>query len=162
MFRKAACDSENCFKSSQGVLGNKCAGWYNLKTFNFKETIVSGNFLPWSSAICVFLQCSIYYRTVAASSSVAMVGATPYTFFLKVPWVNKQLASSDFTLRKKLKAAGVKYSNNGAGRTSWHLFPLPVIENIGGDGSLADGQAEKKFCTDILGLLSPKTTLNLF
>jgi hypothetical protein len=38
---------------------------------------------------------------VAASSSVAMVGATPYTFFLKVPWVNKQLASSDFTLRKK-------------------------------------------------------------
>ncbi len=28
---------------------------------------------------------------------------------LKVPWVNKQLASSDFTLRKKLKVAGVKY-----------------------------------------------------
>jgi hypothetical protein len=38
---------------------------------------------------------------VAASSSVAMVGETPYTFFLKVPWANKQLASSDFTLRKK-------------------------------------------------------------
>jgi hypothetical protein len=32
---------------------------------------------------------------------VAMVGTTPYTLFLKVPWVNKQLASSDFTLRKK-------------------------------------------------------------
>jgi hypothetical protein len=47
-----------------------------------------------------------------------MVEATPYTVFLKVPWVNKQLASSDFTLRKILKAAGVKYSNNGAGRTS--------------------------------------------
>jgi hypothetical protein len=47
-----------------------------------------------------------------------MVGATPYTFFLKVPWVNKKLASSDFTLRKKLKVAGVKYGNNGAGRTS--------------------------------------------
>jgi hypothetical protein len=58
------------------------------------------------------LQQSICYRMVAASSSVVMVGATPYTFFLKVPWVNKQLASSDFTLRKKLKVAGVKYGNN--------------------------------------------------
>jgi hypothetical protein len=65
-----------------------------------------------------FLQRSIYYRMMAASSSVAMVGATPHTFFLKVPWVNKQLASSDFTLRKKLKVAGVNYGNNGAGRTS--------------------------------------------
>jgi hypothetical protein len=53
------------------------------------------------SNTCIFLQQSICYRMVAASSSVAMVGATPYTFFLKVPWVNKQLASSDFTLRKK-------------------------------------------------------------
>jgi hypothetical protein len=66
---------------------------------------------------CIFLQLSIYYRTVAASSSVAMVWATPYTFFLKVPWVNKQLASSDFTLRKILKVAGVKYISNRAGRT---------------------------------------------
>ncbi len=53
------------------------------------------------SNMCVFLQRSIYYRTVEASFSVAMVRATPYTLFLKVPWVNKQLASSDFTLRKK-------------------------------------------------------------
>jgi hypothetical protein len=56
------------------------------------------------SNMCIFLQCSIYYRTVAASSFVAMVGATPYTFFLKVPWVNKQLASSDFTLRKNKRS----------------------------------------------------------
>jgi hypothetical protein len=27
-------------------------------------------------------------------------GGDPYRLFLKVPWVNKQLASSDFTLRK--------------------------------------------------------------
>jgi hypothetical protein len=66
----------------------------------------------------VFLQHSIYYRTAGASSSVAMVGATPYMLFLKVPWVNKQLASSDFTLMKISKANGVKYANNGAGRTS--------------------------------------------
>jgi hypothetical protein len=29
-----------------------------------------------------------------------MVGATPYMLLLKVPWVNKQLAISDFILRK--------------------------------------------------------------
>jgi hypothetical protein len=44
---------------------------------------------------------SIYYRTVEESSPVSIVGATPYTLFLKVPWVNKQLASSDFILRKR-------------------------------------------------------------
>jgi hypothetical protein len=38
--------------------------------------------------------------------------------FLKVPLVNKKLASSDFILRKRLKAGGVKYGNYGAGRTS--------------------------------------------
>jgi hypothetical protein len=40
---------------------------------------------------------------------VTMVGATPYKLLLKVPWVNKQLASSDFTFRERQKAAGVKY-----------------------------------------------------
>jgi hypothetical protein len=30
-----------------------------------------------------------------------MAGATPYKIFLKVPWVNKQLASSDFTFRRR-------------------------------------------------------------
>jgi hypothetical protein len=30
-----------------------------------------------------------------------MVGATPYKLFLRVPWVNTQLASSDFTFRKR-------------------------------------------------------------
>jgi hypothetical protein len=47
-----------------------------------------------------------------------MVGVTPYKPFLKVLWVNKQLASSDFLFRRSLKAAGVKYAKNGAGRTS--------------------------------------------
>jgi hypothetical protein len=54
-----------------------------------------------SNIVCVFLQRSIYHRTAAASSSVAIVGATPYKIFLKVLWVSKQLASSDFTLRKR-------------------------------------------------------------
>jgi hypothetical protein len=38
---------------------------------------------------------------VVASSSVTMVGATPYKLFFRVPWINKQLASSDFTFRKR-------------------------------------------------------------
>jgi hypothetical protein len=49
--------------------------------------------------LCEFLQRSIY----------PMVGATPYELFLKVPLVNKQLATSDFTFRTRKKAAGVKY-----------------------------------------------------
>ncbi len=47
------------FHRVRGVLGNKCAGGHNLKTVHCKETIVSGNFLPWSSAICVFFGSSL-------------------------------------------------------------------------------------------------------
>jgi hypothetical protein len=53
------------------------------------------------SNMCVFLQPSIYSGTAAASFYVTMVGATPYKLFLKVPWVNKRLASSDFTFRRR-------------------------------------------------------------
>jgi hypothetical protein len=67
-----------------------------------------------------------------------------------------------FHFEEEIKGCWCEIRNNQAGRTSWRLFPLPVIENSGGDGSLADGLAKKKFCRDILGLLSPKTTLNLF
>jgi hypothetical protein len=38
---------------------------------------------------------------------------------------------------------------------------MPIIENSSGDGSLGNGLAKNKFCTDMLGLFSPKTTLNL-
>ncbi|MFN9905597.1 MAG: hypothetical protein ACK56F_05645 [bacterium] len=47
------------------------------------------------------MQPSIYSRTAAASFYVTMVGETPYKLFLKVSWVNKQLASSDFTFRRR-------------------------------------------------------------
>ncbi len=53
------------------------------------------------SNTCVFLQRSIYSRTAAASFSATMVSATPYKLFLKVPWVNKQLASSNLTFMKR-------------------------------------------------------------
>jgi hypothetical protein len=52
-------------------------------------------------------------------------------------------------------------AKNGAGRTTWCLFPQQVIENRGGDGFLGAGLAKNKLWTDMLGLLSPKTTLNL-
>jgi hypothetical protein len=94
----------------RGVLGNKCAGQHNLKTVYFGEKLASGNFLVWLSGVCVFLQRSIYPMTAAASFYVMMVGASPYKLFLRVPWVNTQLASSDFTFRKRKKVAGVKYS----------------------------------------------------
>ena len=85
----------------QGVLGNKCAGQHNLETVHFRDTLTSDNLLAWSSGICVFFQRSIYPRTAAASFYVTMVGVTPYKPFLKVPWVNKQLASSDFNFRRR-------------------------------------------------------------
>jgi hypothetical protein len=48
---------------------------------------------------------------------------------------------------------------------SWEniLMPFlqPFFENRGGDGFLGAGPAKNKFCTDTLGLLRPKTTINL-
>ncbi len=69
--------------------------------------------MAWLSSICVFFQPSIYYRTAGANSYVAMVGATPYSLFWKVPWVNEQLASSDLTFRTRKKAAGAKIGKQG-------------------------------------------------
>jgi hypothetical protein len=49
----------------------------------------------------VFFCSALSTPGVAANSSVTMVGATPYKLFLKVSGVNKQLAISDFTFRKR-------------------------------------------------------------
>jgi hypothetical protein len=38
---------------------------------------------------------------------------------------------------------------------------MSIIENSSGDGSLGDGLAKTKFGTNMLGLLSPKNSLNL-
>ncbi len=46
----------------RGVLGNKCAGQHNLKTIHIKDTIVSGNIWPRSSAICVFFAALLICR----------------------------------------------------------------------------------------------------
>jgi hypothetical protein len=104
-------------------------------------------------------QYGFYLRTAAASFYVTMVEATPYKLFLKVPWVNKQLASSDFTFMRRQKADGVKYAKNGAERTSLRLFPQPVIEKRSGNGFLGAGLGKKQVL--FIGPLSPKTTINL-
>ncbi len=63
--------------------------------------------------MCVLLRHSIYYRKAAVNSYVAMVGVTPYSLFLKVPWVYMRLANSDFTFRKRKKAAGAEIGEQG-------------------------------------------------
>jgi hypothetical protein len=40
-------------------------------------------------------------------------------------------------------------------------LPPSVTKNSSGGGFLGDSLAKDKFCTDMLGLLSPQTTLNL-
>ncbi len=67
------------------------------------------------------MQRSIYPRKAAASFYVTMVGATPYKLFSKVPLVIKKLVSSDFTFRRRLKAAGVKYAK----KWSWENILTP-------------------------------------
>ncbi len=67
----------------RGVLGNKCAGQHNLKTLHFKETIVYVIFGHGHQQFVFFLQRSIYHRTVAASSPVAIMGATPLNALLE-------------------------------------------------------------------------------
>jgi hypothetical protein len=54
-------------------------------------------------------------------------------------------------------ADGVKYAKNEAGRTSLGFFPQPVTEKSASNGFLGAGLAKNKFCTDMLGLLSPET-----
>jgi hypothetical protein len=75
------------------------------------------------SSMCVFLQRSVYPRTAGASFYVTMAGVTPYKLFLRVPWVNKQLASLDFTFSMRKKVPGVKYGEI----LSWENILMPFF-----------------------------------
>jgi hypothetical protein len=55
----------------------------------------------------------------------------------------------------------VKYGKKWSWKNILTPFSQPVIENRGSDGFLGAGLAKNKFCTDMLGFLSLKTTLNL-
>jgi hypothetical protein len=74
LFNKMAVSNDDSLNRGhvRGMLGNKCAGHHNLKTVHFRETLASGNCLAWTSASRVFLQPSIYPRTVAASFHVTV------------------------------------------------------------------------------------------
>jgi hypothetical protein len=50
----------------------------------------------------------------------------------------------------------VKYGEKCSWENILTPFLQPVIEDRGGDGFLGAGLAKNKFCTDMLGLLSPK------
>jgi hypothetical protein len=41
------------------------------------------------------------------------------------------------------------------------FFTQPIIKNGGSDGFVAAGLAKNKFFTDMIGLLRPKTAINL-
>jgi hypothetical protein len=47
------------------------------------------------------------------------------------------------------------------GEHLYAFFHSQLFKKIGGDGFLGAGLAKNKFCTNKLGLLSPKTTINL-
>jgi hypothetical protein len=49
------------------VLGNKCAGQHNLKTVHFRDTLASGNFWAWSSAIYVCFFAALYLPSEGSS-----------------------------------------------------------------------------------------------
>ncbi len=55
----------------------------------------------------------------------------------------------------------MKYAKMELGEHFNSFFTQPVIVNRGGDGFLGAGLAKNKFCTDMVGLLSPITTINL-
>jgi hypothetical protein len=60
--------------------------------------------------VCVFFFTALYLPQDGNGKLFCSDGgATPYKLFYKVPWDKKQLASSDFTFRKRKKAAGAKY-----------------------------------------------------
>jgi hypothetical protein len=54
-------------------------------------------------------QCGCFFaalylpKEAVENSFVAKVGVTLYKLLIKVPWIKKQLASSDFTFRTKKK-----------------------------------------------------------
>jgi hypothetical protein len=58
---------------------------------------------------------TVHFREILASGNLQL--------FLRVPWVNKQLASSDFTFRKRQKVAGVKYDE----KWSWENILAPFF-----------------------------------
>jgi hypothetical protein len=129
-----------------------------LKTVYFTETIVSGYFLAWSSAICVFFAALYLTQDVGGEVFCNDGGGDPLQALLEGALGQQATCQPTSNLPALISLWGRDTANNGAGMTFWCLFPLPIIANSCGDGSLGDSLAKNKFCGDMLGLLSPKTT----
>ncbi len=71
-------------------------GRNQFNSWGFSQVPHSGPGLCRTTSMGVCLQHAVYRRK-AAGELVAMVGMTPYSLFLKVPWFNNRLASSDFS-----------------------------------------------------------------
>jgi hypothetical protein len=82
----------------RGVLGNKCAGQHNLKRERHFLQVIFWH----SHQQYMYFFAALYLLSDGGGKLLCnMVGATPYKLFLKVPWINKQLASSDFTFSRR-------------------------------------------------------------
>ncbi len=118
----------------RGVLGNKCAGQHNLKTVYFREILGSGNFLAWFSAVCVFF-CSAL-STLGRQRQAFMWqwwGRPPTSSSWGCPGSTSSLPALVSLLGRDKRLLVWNMMKNGAGKTFWHLFLQPFIENRGGD-----------------------------
>ncbi len=74
------------------------SGQYNLKTVHFKETLASGNFLPWSSAIrvCFFstLSTTVVIEKTGSQVSLLSLKTLMRPFIVKMTW--SRLGGFDF------------------------------------------------------------------
>jgi hypothetical protein len=113
------------------VIRSKCAGPHNLKTVYLRRQLFQVIFWCGHHQYGCFLQRFIYHRTVAASSPVAIVGATPYTLFLKVPWSTSSFPAL-ILLPGQVKRLLVRNTAKS----------VLDFENSGDDGNLSDGLAK--------------------
>ncbi len=73
-----------------------------MKRLHFNETLASGNFLVWSSAIHVHCCAALYLPQVGGGKLFCNDGeGDPLQALFEGSQVNKPLASSDFTFRKR-------------------------------------------------------------
>jgi hypothetical protein len=116
--------------------------------------------LPWSSAICVFFAALYLLQEGGSELFSSDGGGNHLHLLLEGALGNKQLASSDFTLRKKLNVAGLKYGNNQLGEhlDSFHCQLLKTVVGM----AARPTTWQKKILYKHSWPFQPNTTLNLF
>ncbi len=130
-----------------GVLGNKCAGWHNLKTVYFKLTVVIF-WLGHRQCEC-FLAALCLPHEGSSELICSDIRQPPTSSSWRCPGSISSLQAliSHSVQVKRLVMRNM--ANSEAGRTSWHLFIPPITDNSGGHGFLGDGLAKDKFCANV-------------